>query len=303
LGFPSRWLLREIELVNLRVGDVKLRGQLASLRIRVNKTDTEAISATRTLQCCGRSACEAKCPMAALLRQLARHQDLKHDHERKRDMPLFFDPITLKTLTKAATVQSWRTLVRPGVNVTGHSARRTGALRLARDGWGIGQLMFLGRWRSLQVALGYVEEALADIPANFVSLTSEGPHGRPPSPQQRQTPKVEPKEEPQSPASPPSPPSPATPPSPPSPPSPGDLPDECDIWWVCAPGQPLAHIVDEAACTGLPQFWAAKCGWKFGEVTLNFMTNPRREDLGLRPCKKCERGRGTPVGGGRQPLD
>jgi len=68
-----------------------------------------------------------------------------------------------------------------------------------------------------------------------------------------------------------------------------------DVGWVCAPGRPFAHFVDEDMCAGTPQTWAARCGWKFGQATLNFMTDGRRGDLGLTPCKKCERGRGKPV--------
>lgn len=60
-------------------------------------------------------------------------------------------------------VSSWQTVFKQ--KVTGHSARRTGALYYIREGWSIAQVAYLGRWKS-SVILQYAEEALASMPAN-----------------------------------------------------------------------------------------------------------------------------------------
>ena len=59
--------------------------------------------------------------------------------------------------TKAEVVKPWRHLY--GMNTTGHSARRSGALQYVRKGSAILEVSFLGSWKS-NVILEYAQEAL-----------------------------------------------------------------------------------------------------------------------------------------------
>eukprot|EP00435_Cladocopium_sp_Y103_P024202 s286_g5.t3 len=68
-----------------------------------------------------------------------------------------------KPATKAQLVADWKLLF--GEKVSGHSPRRTGALRLIRRGWSIPQVAFLGRWKS-SVIYQYAAEALESLPVN-----------------------------------------------------------------------------------------------------------------------------------------
>ena len=49
--------------------------------------------------------------------------------------------------------------------ITGHSARRSGAMYYTRQGLGIQEISVLGRWKSSAV-FRYVEEALEEVPMN-----------------------------------------------------------------------------------------------------------------------------------------
>ena len=66
--------------------------------------------------------------------------------------------------TKTQIVSAWCGLY--GKGVTGHSARRSGALGYIRAGWTITQTAYLGRWKSSSI-LTYAEEALETMPANL----------------------------------------------------------------------------------------------------------------------------------------
>ena len=65
--------------------------------------------------------------------------------------------------TKSQTVATWSKVF--NTKVTGHSARRTGALAYIRDGWEVGQVAYLGRWKSGMI-LEYAKEALESMPVN-----------------------------------------------------------------------------------------------------------------------------------------
>ena len=67
-------------------------------------------------------------------------------------------------------VESWRALFRGAAgpqeeqavsDITGHSARRSGAKTLCRCGWQLWQIQFHARWASDAVK-GYTEEAFAE---------------------------------------------------------------------------------------------------------------------------------------------
>ena len=68
-----------------------------------------------------------------------------------------------KKASKSQLVNAWKALF--GSSVTGHSARRSGALQYIRQGWAISQVAFLGRWKS-QGIYNYAQEALESMPVN-----------------------------------------------------------------------------------------------------------------------------------------
>ena len=61
-----------------------------------------------------------------------------------------------------------------GSEITGHSARRTGALRYIRLGWNIAQVAYLGRWSS-SIIYQYAAEALRELPVNESSAFKQLP--------------------------------------------------------------------------------------------------------------------------------
>eukprot|EP00971_Amphidinium_carterae_P304667 6054314-Amphidinium_carterae.1 len=85
-------------------------------------------------------------------------------------------------MEKAAMVTSWQSLViSGGPRLTGHSARRSGALSLVRGGSHLDRVRRLGRWKSEEAFSGYVQEALDELPveagtpANKEQETHRGP--------------------------------------------------------------------------------------------------------------------------------
>ena len=122
----------------------------------VSKGDQEAAEVKRVLQClCEHNVCLLSCPFYTAVRLIDRMVALGLNRactNRKK-----------KAASKAQLVEDWRILC--GTKVSGHSARRTGALRYIRRGWAIPQVAYLGRWKS-SVIYEYAAEALESLPVN-----------------------------------------------------------------------------------------------------------------------------------------
>ena len=157
--FGMCWMLREAELAILSTTHVRIDHILKRVRLRipVSKKDQEGEGVQRVLQClCG---CRPECPYEVA-------QDLLDKLQRKSaGASKLCVAKQGKPATKAKLVASWQVVF--GQPVSGHSARRTGALEYIRAGWSVGQVAHLGRWKS-NVILQYAEEALASMPANLV---------------------------------------------------------------------------------------------------------------------------------------
>ena len=172
----NRWLLREIEVANAKLGHLGFddANRIVSLFLPVSKTDSGGLGRERRLRCCcGGGAPVATCPfhaMKAHVVELKRWSGVGEDKEAAWRQPLF-PTMDNQVPTKAATVAGWQRLAPEEVSVGGHSARRSGAKRCAREGWHILAIQHLGRWASAQV-LEYVEEAYAESP--------QGPQGAEP---------------------------------------------------------------------------------------------------------------------------
>ena len=108
------------------------------------------------MQClCDKRVCDISCPFHVSVRLLDRMAALNL-HSACIDQKG-------KHGTKAQLISDWQLLF--GTKVSGHSARRTGALRYIRRGWAIPQIAYLGRWKS-SVIYEYAAEALESLPVN-----------------------------------------------------------------------------------------------------------------------------------------
>ena len=154
------WMLREIELGNMRWKHVTTMENSRTVKIvlPISKTDQTGIGIRRTLTCCGEKPCHRMCPWSVWteIEKLRPAKDLPED--------MIFRDQKGKTLSKSKTVAGWKGL--SNTLVSGHSARRSGAMAYVRAGLPIQELAFLGRWKS-SVVLRYAEDALQEVPANL----------------------------------------------------------------------------------------------------------------------------------------
>lgn len=157
--FAMIWLLREIELSNMTTSDVLLDfiNKKVTLTWRSSKTDQESKGVTRVLQCLCGPACSLSCPFRASKELVERAERVNGTSS-----PLCLDR-SGGAASKHLIIKAWCTVF--NCKVTGHSARRTGALRYARLGWAVSQIAYLGRWKS-NVVYSYAEEALALVAVN-----------------------------------------------------------------------------------------------------------------------------------------
>eukprot|EP00435_Cladocopium_sp_Y103_P051317 s861_g15.t2 len=162
------WMLREIEVRNMKVKDVLINEEekWTAIKIPVSKCDQQGEGVRRTLRCCGSTPCQAVCPvsLAKTVVTCAKAKSLT------TGLPLFTDHKGLY-VNKRGVVTGWKTTF--GKQVSGHSARRSGAMYYVRNGLAIQELAFLGRWKS-SVVLSYAEEALQETPMGIARSTAAG---------------------------------------------------------------------------------------------------------------------------------
>ena len=170
--FAMVWMLREIELAAMYVNDVLIDyiNKRVTVTIRTSKMDAESKGVRRTLQClCQEGKCHKECPfeVSAKLVGLVENfngTDSKLALTKRKSTP-----------SKYAMVNTWKAYY--GSHLTGHSARRTGALKYIREGWSVSQVAHLGRWKSSAILL-YAEEAMEDMPANLYREPEEKKNGQ-----------------------------------------------------------------------------------------------------------------------------
>ena len=152
------WMLRACEATELQMGDLSIDcdAKTVALTVRKSKTDQAARGAKRTLSCCGRQTCTRECPFALAIRVLA-----DRPNGREKD-PLFATRGKPKR-NRTHTARCWAKEL--DKDLTGHSARRSGAMFYTRQGMDIQDISFLGRWRSSAV-FRYMEEAMQERPMN-----------------------------------------------------------------------------------------------------------------------------------------
>ena len=150
----SWWLLREVELANVRKKDIKfVEGHGcggAELTVRASKADTEAVGCMRAHACtCPAAVCPVKAARA-LTKGLKENDRVLRDKEgrglNKRDTVRL-----LKAFAESQEVDTTR--------ITGHSLRTTGAQQLAEAGLSSDQIRLFGRWASSANMLKYARDA------------------------------------------------------------------------------------------------------------------------------------------------
>ena len=165
--FAMIWMLREIELAAMNVSDVFIDyiNKRVTVTIRTSKMDAESKGVRRTLQClCQENTCLKECPFTVSAKLVGMVEsfngtDSKLALTKRKNTP-----------SKYAMVNTWKAFY--GEHLTGHSARRTGALKYIREGWSVSQVAHLGRWKSSAILL-YAEEAMEDMPANLYKENEE----------------------------------------------------------------------------------------------------------------------------------
>eukprot|EP00435_Cladocopium_sp_Y103_P045957 s46_g13.t1 len=276
-SWATIWMLRCVELAQLRARDIDLdfKKKRVSLYIRKSKTDQSAQGIRRTLKCCGRQSCERLCPWDLAIRILS-----DHVNQGETTPPLFPDHQG-SAIPKVKVVKSWMDQI--DGELTGHSGRRSGAMWYARRGLPIHEIGTLGRWRSSAV-FRYIEEALQDIPLNAnvnqgdlwdvrpIQLKEDRrDEGEPEVKFQER--EAEPKETREvgkariKPVKPPG-------------------PEEC---WAVSTGRSgkVSHRVRKASWNLNLAQWDTWCGWHFAERNVKVVLTPKFQAT-TKKCKKCE---------------
>ena len=165
------WMLRAAEAVEVLVEHIKFKpkGKIVQLVIPKSKTDQGGAGTLRTLSCCGLEVCEVACPFFLATVAMAQGSG------RASGDPLFPTGRGTKP-SKFGLIKAWTLHV--AENMSGHSARRSGAMMYAKRGVPTCEIAFLGRWKSSAV-FRYVEEALQSLPLNErVKLGVQGNVGK-----------------------------------------------------------------------------------------------------------------------------
>ena len=198
--------------------------------------------------------------------------------------PLFPAANNLKETTKSGMINAWKAHL--GNEVSGHSARRSGAMYYVRAGLPIQELAFLGRWKS-SVVLTYAEEALqekaVEIPTSMVKPDREVAHEL--KEMDDQGPPV---------VAPNTPVFTAMPQEPPEEHAPSSLFQSLqpprDLWVVTKgrgwKGRPR-HRVTRASWNVAMSSWSTACGWNFAARSADFYFLPSKVTDKLK-CAKCE---------------
>jgi hypothetical protein len=136
----------------------------ATLFLPVSKTDAGGAGAKRTLQCnCG-EVCNKYCPVRVPEDQIKKMEEetgMRNTDKEAWSIPLF-PTRSSKAPSKFAMIKGWCAVT--GVEVSGHSARRSGTMQYTRKGRPLLNLGFLGRGAS-SLMVQYAEEALEEVPA------------------------------------------------------------------------------------------------------------------------------------------
>ena len=260
-AWATIWMLRSVEAADVRLGDVKIHeNKNVTLNIRKSKTDQGAKGTKRTLKCCNQNPCCRDCVWALACRAKADHV------EQDSMLPLFPDADGSK-IQKVRMVKAWMDELDP--DMSGHSARRSGAMRYTRMGLSIYEIASLGRWKSSAV-FRYVEEALEEVPLNDRQKLNEPQiqhtdSTKAPGKRSKRKPEGEQEGKTQ------------------------PLPKAPEEFWAISRYRSTAvgHRVRQASWNLALDRWSTWCGWKFAERNVKVTLAPFLMK-GITKCKKCE---------------
>ena len=164
-AWATIWMFRAIEAAQISAKDVIviLEERVVKHFIPKSKTDQRCLGTWRTLKCCGRPSCDRLCPFSLAVDAL---NDMKCNDGKA---PLFPDEKGNR-VSKVHMVTAWAHALDP--EMSGHSARRSGAMAYARAGVSVHYIQFLGRWKSSAV-FRYIEEAMMEVPLNIDRETKD----------------------------------------------------------------------------------------------------------------------------------
>ena len=158
-------MFRAIEAAQISAKDVvvKLEERVVKHFIPKSKADQRCLGTWRMLKCCGKPDCDKLCPFSLAV-------DALNDMKCNDDQAPPFPDEKGNRVSKIHMVTAWANLLDP--EMTGHSARRSGAMAYARAGVSVHYIQFLGRRKSSAV-FRYIEEALMEVPLNIETETKE----------------------------------------------------------------------------------------------------------------------------------
>ena len=269
------WMLREIEVRNMKVGHVRIRGEekAISIFLPTSKCDQQGLGIRRSLNCSCRGPCEFWCPWSLGKDLIVNAKSMGMF----ANSPLFVDFRRAPT-SKSGVIKSWKSSF--GERISGHSPRRSGAMFYVRMGLPIQELAFLGRWKS-NVVLLYAEEALQERAMMVPGLAEVPPTIAPSnssvinvdkSPRIQSADKLEPGEDQDR--------------------SLVKAFDKPKDLWVVIKGKGWKnrpkHRVTKANWSLPIKSWSTACGWQFANnaAEFYFLCGPQGDKL---KCAKCEK--------------
>ena len=127
-AWATHWILRAAEAAMVKAKRVSLKGKGREVRLFIpkSKTDQQAKGAWRTLQCCGSRQCDVLRPWNLAVRALSCLKD---------NESTLFPTCSGTQVCKEQMVRAWQNNLNP--RMSGHSARRSGAMMYTRKGLGI----------------------------------------------------------------------------------------------------------------------------------------------------------------------
>ena len=288
-AFSCIWMLRAAEAVKTRVGHVKVDEERRSVGLFIpsSKTDQRGRGVKRTLVCkCQPEGCSRWCAWYVTKLCLAgRGED-------QAEQCLFKPAKGNRNPGKAQMVKAWAKHV--DSRISGHSARRSGAMHYTREGMDVAGIMFLGRWKSSAV-FRYVEEAMEEMPANRKLLEEKAKA----DPFVREMLEIKPKgslignncnNAEKSPGD-------EVPPGEDDEDTvkrkhevlelPRENPEDQDLWAIsCNSRGKIAHVVATAAWGLNLESWSTACGWHFAERNVKVRLAKNCPD-NTKKCMKC----------------
>ena len=180
----AAWLLRELESSAATMHDLTITEPAAGSEacgwaewlLPASKTDPSAEGVKRSLACaCPSPLCPVNAARQVLTTAELIRQQLSPPVEAQQ-MPLLCKSDG-SAMSKLEVVEFFKDLAdlvgMSGLRMTGHSARVTGAMRMAFAGHVIWTIQVFGRWGSAAV-LGYVRDAILGLKGEIASITERG---------------------------------------------------------------------------------------------------------------------------------